>query len=290
MKMTACENFVRKACHSRFFFCEKEFASIEILIQIITVTPPNPSDNSISRRTFVKTSTLTVGAATLLCQGVSLGQTMSPNPCNKTVSAAPDTARTDPRTYTNPVEATRNSKTFRAQLETWTNPANSSAKSKIVTVQVSAQEVSNPQSLGPATEMDVYKLKGAIKAENCTFEGSTEPTKANKFIGDPWYEDEAAISVTASEKSYDKKRERHQVMVLAKHTEEPITNGLSMTVEICFAEMSTIEWRVQGSSNPEEWIEPKGPDNLPTSEVVWQDQDNKESKTVKVYVTGTPQP
>lgn len=276
--MTACEKFVRKACQSRFFFCEKDFASIEILIQINTMTPPNPSDHSISRRTFVKTSTLTVGAATLLCHGVSLGQNMSPpppNPCNKKVSAAPDTARTDPRTYTNPVEATRNSKTFRAQLETWTNPANGPANSKIVTVQVSAQEVSNPQSLGPVIEMDIYKLNGSIKLENCTFDASTTPTKADKFIGDPWHEDEATISVTAGGKSYDKKRERHQVLVLSKHTEAAITNGLSMTVEIWFAEMSTIEWRVQGSSNPEEWIEPLGPGDLPISEIAWEDKDNK---------------
>lgn len=73
MKTDACKNFREKGLPEAFFFCENEFESIEILIQSITMTSPLPSDHSISRRTFLKSSALTVGSLSLLSSGTALG-------------------------------------------------------------------------------------------------------------------------------------------------------------------------------------------------------------------------
>lgn len=292
MQTTACENFVRKACQSRFFFCEKEFASIEILIQIITMTPPNPSDNSISRRTFVKTSTLTVGAATLLCQGVSLGQGMSPpppNPCNKNVSANPDLPRTNPRTYTDTLNHTStNGKDYFARIDTWTTPTPGDAKAKKVKIQVNASN--SPATLDDPKDMDIFVLDGAINDSNCTFAASTSRINGDKQMGDPWYIDEGDVWVETEHFIYDKVRKKCQTFVRCSHSEEAVPNGLAMKVKFWFAERSVQQWRVavDEPSEDETWHDSTDQNGNTIVGTIWDgNASHFKEKTVEVFVSGT---
>lgn len=209
-----------------------------------------------------------------------------PNPCNKNVTASPDTPRTNPRTYTDTLNHTStNSKDYFARIDTWTIPAPGDAKSKTVKIQVNASQ--SPAGPGDPKDMDIFVLNGAINDTNCTFSANTSRINGDKQIGDPWYIDEADVFVETAEFIYDKVRKTCQTFVRCNHSEEAIANGLAMKVKFWFAEKYVQQWRVADTTT---WHDSKDQHGNTIVGTIWEDSSNAshfKEKTVEVFVSGT---